>query len=104
MFCGCGYRHVPGRLGIVLNLVSLFANGIGVSTSFCLTVTWSVTVTLLGQVDMVLSPGGAYQVDVLHSKSAEIMAASRSVIPPHLSNEGTHYKLSTVGCERYFYL
>lgn len=31
------------------------------------------------QVDMVLSPGGAYQVDVLHAQSAEIMAASRYV-------------------------
>lgn len=31
------------------------------------------------QVDMVLAPCGAYQVDVLHAKSAEIMAASRCV-------------------------
>ncbi|KAJ7131059.1 MFS general substrate transporter [Mycena epipterygia] len=46
---------VPGRLGLVLNLICFFVNGVGV--------------------DMVLSPGSAYCVDVLHSRSAEVMAA-----------------------------
>ncbi|KLO19712.1 MFS general substrate transporter [Schizopora paradoxa] len=49
-------RFVPGTLGIVLNLICLFANGLGV--------------------DFVLSPSAAYNVDVVHSRSAEIMAAN----------------------------
>jgi len=49
-------RYVPGTVGIVLNLLCLFANGLGV--------------------DFVLSPSAAYNVDVVHSRSAEIMAAN----------------------------
>ncbi|TFK45914.1 MFS general substrate transporter [Heliocybe sulcata] len=49
-------EFVEGTPGIVMNLVCLFFNGIGI--------------------DMVLSPSNAYYVDVLHKKSAEVMAAS----------------------------
>ncbi|PFH53524.1 hypothetical protein AMATHDRAFT_171409 [Amanita thiersii Skay4041] len=49
-------HFVSGRIGLILNLVCLFANGIGV--------------------DIVLSPSVSYTVDVLHSRSAEAMAAN----------------------------
>ncbi|KAF8877744.1 major facilitator superfamily domain-containing protein [Gymnopilus junonius] len=55
--------YVPGKVGLVLNLVCLFMNGVGV--------------------DFVLSPSAAYFVDLMHSRSAEAMAANngfRSVI------------------------
>ncbi|KAH9483455.1 Itaconate transport protein [Psilocybe cubensis] len=47
--------YVPGKLGLALNLVCLFINGLGV--------------------DFVLSPSAAYIVDLMHSRSAEAMAA-----------------------------
>ncbi|KAI0628836.1 MFS general substrate transporter [Trametes polyzona] len=58
LLSGLTTQYVPGTLGIVLNLVWLFMNGIGV--------------------DIVLSPSSAYYVDILHSHSAETMAASGS--------------------------
>ncbi|EIW61021.1 MFS general substrate transporter [Trametes versicolor FP-101664 SS1] len=58
LLSGLTTQFVPGTLGIVLNLVWLFMNGIGV--------------------DIVLSPSSAYYVDILHSRSAETMAASGS--------------------------
>ncbi|KXN92614.1 hypothetical protein AN958_02995 [Leucoagaricus sp. SymC.cos] len=48
-------KYIPGTLGLILNLVCLFFNGVG-----C---------------DIALTPCGAYVVDVLHSKSAEATAA-----------------------------
>jgi len=56
-------RYIPGRLGLALNLVCLFINGVGT--------------------DVALTPCGAYVVDILHSNSAEVTAAVnafRSVI------------------------
>ncbi|KDR82160.1 hypothetical protein GALMADRAFT_135523 [Galerina marginata CBS 339.88] len=56
-------EYVPGKLGLSLNLICLFLNGLGV--------------------DFVLSPSAAYCVDLMHSRSAEAMAAnngSRSVV------------------------
>ncbi|KAJ2936163.1 hypothetical protein H1R20_g935, partial [Candolleomyces eurysporus] len=47
--------YVDGPVGLIGNLVCLFINGLGI--------------------DMVLSPCGAYTVDILHSKSAEVSAA-----------------------------
>ncbi|KAL7282885.1 hypothetical protein ACG7TL_002300 [Trametes sanguinea] len=58
LLSGLTTQFIPGTLGIVLNLVWLFMNGIGV--------------------DVVLSPSSAYYVDILHSRSAETMAASGS--------------------------
>jgi len=48
--------YVDGRLGLCLDFVCLFANGLGV--------------------DLVLSPSAAYIVDIMHSRSAESMAAN----------------------------
>ncbi|KAF7315208.1 MFS general substrate transporter [Mycena indigotica] len=49
-------HYIPGPLGLTLNLVCFFFNGLGV--------------------DLVLSPSAAYFVDAVHSRSAEIMAAT----------------------------
>ncbi|GBE82904.1 MFS general substrate transporter [Sparassis crispa] len=57
LFSGLTTRFVAGRVGIALNLVCLFMNGIGV--------------------DLVLSPLAAYMVDVMHSRSAELIAAHK---------------------------
>ncbi|KAH9917966.1 major facilitator superfamily domain-containing protein [Fomitopsis serialis] len=57
--CGLLTEFVPGRLGIALNVVALFINGIGV--------------------DLALSPASAYNVDVLHSRSAEVMSACNAL-------------------------
>ncbi|KAF8804007.1 MFS general substrate transporter [Phlegmacium glaucopus] len=51
-------EYVPGTLGLVLNLICLFINGVGV--------------------DIVLSPSAAYLVDLVHSRSAEAMAANNA--------------------------
>ncbi|KAJ7188591.1 MFS general substrate transporter [Mycena filopes] len=56
VLCGLITHYVPGPLGLTLNLISFFLNGIAV--------------------DLVLSPCSAYMVDVMHSRSAEMMAAS----------------------------
>ena len=56
LFSGLTTQYIPGTLGLVLNLVFFFMNGIGV--------------------DFVLSPSGAYVVDILHDRSAEVTAAS----------------------------
>ncbi|KAF9554261.1 MFS general substrate transporter [Agrocybe pediades] len=48
-------EYVPGKVGLALNLCCLFVNGVGV--------------------DFVLSPASAYFVDLMHSRSAEAMAA-----------------------------
>ncbi|EMD34241.1 hypothetical protein CERSUDRAFT_117129 [Gelatoporia subvermispora B] len=56
---GLTTQFIPGRLGIILNVLCLLMNGIGV--------------------DLVLAPISAYIVDILHSKSAEAMAAHKGV-------------------------
>ncbi|KAK7679623.1 hypothetical protein QCA50_017334 [Cerrena zonata] len=48
-------HYVGGTVGLTLDLVLLFINGLGV--------------------DLILAPISAYNVDVLHSRSAEVMAA-----------------------------
>ncbi len=48
-----------GKAGFIGNLICLFFNGMGV--------------------DLVLSPSAAYGVDILHERSAESMAANKSV-------------------------
>ena len=59
LFSGLVTQFVPGRVGLVLNLVALFVNGLGV--------------------DFVLTPSTAYIVDILHQRSAEATAASMCV-------------------------
>ncbi|KIJ63399.1 hypothetical protein HYDPIDRAFT_92741 [Hydnomerulius pinastri MD-312] len=52
---GLATTYIDGPLGLAINIVCLFTNGLGV--------------------DMVLTPIGSYNVDLMHSKSAEVMAA-----------------------------
>ncbi|KAK7057497.1 MFS general substrate transporter [Favolaschia claudopus] len=56
VFCGLATHFVPGPLGLACNLFFFFINGLGV--------------------DLVLSPSSAYIVDVLHSQSSQVLAAS----------------------------
>jgi hypothetical protein len=72
--------YVPGTLGIVLNMLVFFLNGVGV--------------------DMALSPSAAYFVDVLHTRSAEVISATKCVSSPSrpvLYHSLTHF---TVPCDR----
>nr|GAT57797.1 MFS general substrate transporter [Mycena chlorophos] len=62
---GLATHYIPGPLGLTLNLVLFFINGLGV--------------------DLVLSPCSAYLVDVVHSRSAEIMAGTVGVRSGFLS-------------------
>ncbi|KAK0490133.1 MFS general substrate transporter [Armillaria luteobubalina] len=52
-------EYVPGKVGLIGNFVCLFLNGLGV--------------------DLVLSPSSAYCVDIMHSRSAESMAANNAL-------------------------
>ncbi|KAF7321557.1 MFS general substrate transporter [Mycena kentingensis (nom. inval.)] len=56
ILCGLFTTYIPGSLGLTLNLISFFCNGVGV--------------------DLVLSPCAAYLVDVVHSRSAEVIAGT----------------------------
>lgn len=56
LFAGMCMQWVGGTTGLVLTLTCFFFNGFGV--------------------DLVLSPCASYGVDVLHSRSAEVMAAN----------------------------
>ncbi|KAJ3511711.1 hypothetical protein NLJ89_g3941 [Agrocybe chaxingu] len=63
LFSGLLIEYVPGRVGLMLNLICLFVNGVGI--------------------EFVLTPSASYVVDVMHSKSAEAMAANngfRSIV------------------------
>jgi len=51
-------EYVPGTLGLVLNLVCLFVNGLGI--------------------DSVLIPSAAYVVDLMHSRSSEALAVNNA--------------------------
>ncbi|KAF9239076.1 major facilitator superfamily domain-containing protein [Melanogaster broomeanus] len=53
---GLATTYIDGPIGLTINLVCLFTNGIGV--------------------DAVITPIGAYNIDIVHSRSAEVMAAS----------------------------
>ncbi|KAH0830224.1 MFS general substrate transporter [Lanmaoa asiatica] len=63
--------YVDGIVGLVINLVCLFTNGVGVSRLPDI----PGTDASIHQVDMVLTPIGAYTVDVMPSRSAEVAAA-----------------------------
>ncbi|KAJ3565069.1 hypothetical protein NP233_g7878 [Leucocoprinus birnbaumii] len=54
--CGLVTEYVEGPIGLSLNLLLLFMNGLGV--------------------DIVLAPSASYVVDVMHSRSAEAMACN----------------------------
>ncbi|TRM67197.1 major facilitator superfamily domain-containing protein [Schizophyllum amplum] len=55
--CGLTTQFVPGPLGLTLNLIWFFFNGIGI--------------------DVVLSPVGSYCVDIMHENSAEAVSANQ---------------------------
>jgi len=55
LLSGLLVKFVPGQVGLILNLVCLLVNGIGI--------------------DMTLSLFAAYGVDILHDRSAEVVAA-----------------------------
>ncbi|TFK82583.1 MFS general substrate transporter [Polyporus arcularius HHB13444] len=59
LLAGITIKYVPGTPGIILNLIWLFMNGIGI--------------------DFTLTPLSSYYVDILHSRSAQTMAAAASV-------------------------
>ncbi|KAK0190826.1 MFS general substrate transporter [Armillaria mellea] len=56
LISGLVTHFVEGKVGLILNLFCFFVNGIGV--------------------DLVLTPATAYAVDVVHERSAEVMAAT----------------------------
>ncbi|KAI0353918.1 MFS general substrate transporter [Trametes cingulata] len=59
LFSGLATQFVPGPVGIIINVICLFVNGVAV--------------------DVVLTPSSSYYVDILHSRSAEVWAASTAV-------------------------
>jgi hypothetical protein len=65
--------YIPGPLGLALNLLCLFMNGVGVSQT--LVDPFSLSRLYFTQVDFVLTPIGSYNVDVVQSRSAEVIAA-----------------------------
>lgn len=77
---GLATQFVEGRLGLIINLVCFFANGIGVSAH---PLHFFSDANLTPQVDMVLSPSAAYGVDIMHSRSAEMLAANKLVSLSH---------------------
>ncbi|KAL4255736.1 MFS transporter superfamily protein [Pleurotus pulmonarius] len=78
LLVGATVTYVPGRTGLLMCLGLLFLNGIGV--------------------DLVLCPSAAYNVDVVHTRSAEIMAANNgsralliSLLVPLILPSITHF-------------
>ncbi|KAF4607847.1 hypothetical protein EYR40_000183 [Pleurotus pulmonarius] len=78
LLVGATVTYVPGRTGLITCLGLLFVNGIGV--------------------DLVLCPSAAYNVDVVHTRSAEIMAANNgsralliSLLVPLILPSITHF-------------
>ncbi|THH29030.1 hypothetical protein EUX98_g5165 [Antrodiella citrinella] len=77
---GIFITYVDGTPGIVLNLICLFVNGLGVCTRLFDPLHMGAThACFISQVDFVLSPSAAYGVDILHSRSAEVSAATMAL-------------------------
>ncbi|OJT01991.1 MFS antiporter QDR3 [Trametes pubescens] len=79
LISGLATQFIPGALGITINVACLFANGIAV--------------------DLVLTPSSSYYVDILHSRSAEVWAASSAVrqFSVALATAGILPLINTVG-------
>ncbi|OSD05260.1 MFS general substrate transporter [Trametes coccinea BRFM310] len=79
LFSGLAIQFVPGTTGIVINVICLLVNGIGV--------------------DIMLTPPSSYYVDILHSRSAEVWAASSAVrqFAVALSTAGILPLINTIG-------
>jgi len=75
---GLTVQYIDGKLGLIIVLLCLFANGIGVSPGPA-SLVFAIYIQD-SQVDLVLSPVGTYTVDVLHDRSAEVMAAGRYLL------------------------
>lgn len=56
---GLTTQFISGRVGLIINLVCLFINGVGI--------------------DVVLSPSGTYTVDILRDRSAEVVAVGSAL-------------------------
>ncbi|KAI0353917.1 MFS general substrate transporter [Trametes cingulata] len=59
LFSGLATQFIPGATGITINVICLFVNGVAL--------------------DVVITPSSSYYVDILHSRSAEISAATTAV-------------------------
>ena len=67
-------QYVDGRPGLIGCLICLFLNGLGVSANRD---NWQCTlITRHVQIEMAFGPCAAYLVDVMHSRSAESLAAN----------------------------
>ena len=73
VLCGLTTHFVEGHLGLGLNCIWLFMNGLGVRSSPNQT---TPVLNNVPQVDFVLCPSFAYNVDILHDRSAEVTAAN----------------------------
>ena len=72
-------KFIDGNLGLMLSLVCLFVNGAGVSGHSVAHIIEDKLITPI-QVDMVFGAYVAYLVDVMHSRSSEILAANKFVL------------------------
>ncbi|KAI0628835.1 MFS general substrate transporter [Trametes polyzona] len=79
LLSGIAIDYVHGAVGIAINVVCLFVNGVAV--------------------DLVLTPASSYYVDILHSRSAEVWAASSAVrqFTVALATAGILPLINTVG-------
>ena len=73
-------QFVDGKLGLGLSLVCLFFTGLGVGATLDRCFRRTNFFLKKKQVEMSFGPCKAYLVDVMHSRSAEILAANRSVL------------------------
>jgi hypothetical protein len=76
LFVGLILQFVHGRVGLVLICLCFFMNGLGVGVLSRAEVIFGTDIISFLQVDFVLSPLSAYNVDILHDRSAEVVAAS----------------------------
>lgn len=72
-------QYVGGPIGLTLNLLCLFINGLGVGHTVAIDWFLSFSLTFFNRrkVDLVLGPSAAYIMDILQSRSAEAMASNK---------------------------
>jgi hypothetical protein len=79
LLSGVFTRYVAGTTGLVLNMGCLFVSGVGVRVMGPSTAVSLIESTMAMQADIVLTPIAAYNVDILHGRSAEAFAVTRWV-------------------------
>jgi hypothetical protein len=79
LLSGVFTHYVAGTTGLVLNMVCLFVSGIGVCATVVFFFFLLIESTMSIQADIVLTPIAAYNVDILHGRSAETFAVTRWV-------------------------